>query len=283
MKRDHADTVAGILEEYSADQVRKLFSLLIEEIEQHENRRWIKENFSISPDLRRKSDIVPALKKLLNNRTVLNYIYDSLSDTDKLAVRETVYDTSRYFNLQMFESKYGRLPALLSNNHAKVENLLPLIISIRDRCADEIAEKMKKFISPPPKAEIKTVDKLPEDVYTEYIKRTVTQYTSEPYALHDAKAVLHLIETRKVSVSEKRGLPTKAAAKKLCDVFFGGDYYPDDIDTSDPVRDKFDVEIGTRGIKPVALCLLVQAGGLASVKNGKLTLTKEGRSVGLFT
>lgn len=278
MKRDHADTVVGILEEYSADQVRKLFSWLIEEIEEHENRRWVKDRFSISPDLRRKSDIVPALKKMLNNQKVLKYIYGSLSETDKFAIRETVYDASRYFNPQMFDSKYGRLPALLNNNHAKVENLLPLIISLRNRCADEIAEKMKAFIPPPPKAEIKTIDKLPEDVHTEYIKRTLTQYTSEPYALHDAAAVLHLIETGKVNVSEKSGFPTKAAAEKLRDVLLGGDYYPSDVDTSDPVSDTFDVEIGTHGIKPVAWCLLVQAGGLAAVRGGKLKLTKEGRS-----
>lgn len=278
MKRDDADTVVGILEEYSADQVRKLFSWLIEEIEEHENRRWIKDTFTISPDLRRKTDIVPALKKMLNNPKVLKYIFGSLSEIDKLAIREAVYDASRYFNPQMFEGKYGRLPSLLKNNYAKVENLLPLIISLRNRCADEIAEKMKKFIPPPPIAEIKTIDKLPEEVHTDYIKRTLTQHTSEPYALHDAAAVLHFIETGKVYVSEKSGFPTKAAADKLRDVLVGGDYYPSDVDTTDPVSDKFDVEMGTRGIKPVAWCLMVQAGGLAAVKGGKLKLTKEGRT-----
>ena len=79
-------------------------------------------------------------------------------------------------------------------------------------------------------------------------------------ALVNLRIVLDLCVAGKLRCSEKTGRPSAAASKVLASQLVHGDFYPDEP------------------IASFAWPLILQAGGLAKIENGKLLLTAKGRS-----
>jgi Helicase conserved C-terminal domain len=129
----------------------------------------------------------------------------------------------------------------------------------------------------PPGVTVKSSKTIPDRVTLEfpsYFRRSpkvvpVTQRLMESAAQQDLITMLRLIQTGKLSVSEKTRLPGAATLKAIAPMLQGGDYYRDDDNQS------IDQAIGE--IRPFAWCLLVQAGGLAELAGKKLQLTKAGQ------
>lgn len=92
-------------------------------------------------------------------------------------------------------------------------------------------------------------------------------------AQRELLSVLRLIDSGKVSVSDKARRPSAAAIKGITHVLEGGDYYP-----VLPVKRRWHDE-SAGPIRAFAWPLIVQAGGLAQLSGSKLQLTKVGRNV----
>jgi hypothetical protein len=97
------------------------------------------------------------------------------------------------------------------------------------------------------------------------------QRLNEPAAIQDLRTTLRLIDQEKLSVSATTMLPSGASMRLLCGLLREQDFF----ELTGKVND-WDPEIGP--VKGFSWHLLVQAAKLAAVRNGKLSLTKLGRS-----
>ena len=84
--------------------------------------------------------------------------------------------------------------------------------------------------------------------------------------------MLRLIDSGKVSVSDKTRRPSAVTIKAITNILEGGDYYP-----VLPVKSKWHDE-NAGPIRAFAWPLIVQAGGLVQLSGSKLQLTKAGRN-----
>jgi Helicase conserved C-terminal domain len=83
---------------------------------------------------------------------------------------------------------------------------------------------------------------------------------TEPEALSNVAAVLHLCQAGKLRCSATTRRPSAATVKAVREVLVAGDFYPDEA------------------IAAFAWPLLLQAGGLARLENSRLALTASGRA-----
>lgn len=151
----------------------------------------------------------------------------------------------------------------------------------------DLREKLVAFVPKPPRAELASLDQIPEQVpqvrsarRVAAAKRTVVhgsqeaplvQRLTEQAAIQDLRTTLRLIDQAKLSVSTTTLLPSRASMTLLCELLREGDFF----ELTGKVND-WDPEIGP--IKGFSWPLLVQAAKLATLQNGKLSLTKHGRN-----
>jgi len=83
-------------------------------------------------------------------------------------------------------------------------------------------------------------------------------------------AILQLIDMGKVGVNSKTGQASKAGANAIRKILLHRDFYPDDI----TAPYKYDEQIGDAGILSFAWTMLLQAGKLVQIEDGKLALTR---------
>ena len=149
----------------------------------------------------------------------------------------------------------------------------------------DLKARLKAFVPPPVKAQIKTLAALPAAFdlpYTRWNSKTKTQEKgtevvpltvreTERPAQRELLSVLRLVDAGKVAVSDKTRRASSVTIDAITNVLEGGDFY-----SRLPAKDKWHDE-NAGPIRAFAWPLLLQAGGLAQLSGSKLQLTKSGR------
>ncbi len=237
----------------------------------------------------RKVDMVKAIKKRLTKR-FLRRLWQSLDETDRLAVCETLHSPFRHFDSAQFEAKYMTLPTLSVSDYLR-PLALPLRFFLHNSASyydsrfiipQELSHILLEFVPPPPETTIDVEHSLPESVErlvktyhfgkgkppTETVKLTFCE--TEQAAQQDLHSVLLLIDLGRISVSAKTHRASATSTKRITAELFGGDYFEPEVK-----KHSWDQVVGP--IKAYAWPWLIQAGRLAQVKGSKLALTKAGQ------
>lgn len=235
----------------------------------------------------RKAELVALIQPYLQGKE-LKAQWEKLDPLQQTAVSEVVYSLDSHFDAAQFQAKYGQLPNWGAvNAYGTLQNPSRLGLFFFDYLMpEELKERLSAFVPPPAQAKLKTENEIPKTIQQEqpvidYNSRTfktqVVDVSVEPRlmeraAQQDLLAVLRLIDTGKVSVSDKTRFPSTATLKTMTAILSGGDYYTD----PPPEEGNFyDQPIGL--IRAFAWSMLVQAGGLAELSGKKLRLTKAGQ------
>jgi hypothetical protein len=234
----------------------------------------------------RKADIAAVIERYLDGER-LKAVWQGLDDLQRAAVAEVVHSSSTHFLAGRFAAKYGRSPDWgTADKYGYRRNPSPLAFFFYGGVMpDDLKARLKTFVPKPAAATVEALSELPaacdlpwsrwnsktrtEEKGTEEVQLAVHQ--TELTAQRELLSVLRLIDSGKVSVSDKTRRPSAATIKAITNVLEGGDYYP-----ILPVKSKWHDE-NAGPIRAFAWPLIVQAGGLAQLSGSKLQLTKAGR------
>ncbi len=234
----------------------------------------------------RKADIAAVIKRFLDGER-LKSVWQGLDDLQRAAVAEVVHSSSTHFLADRFVAKYGRSPNWGSTDKYGYPRMpSPLAFFFYGGVMpDDLKARLKTFVPEPAQAKVNTMPGLPaacelpwsrwnsktrtEEKGTEEVPLVVHQ--TELTAQRELPSVLRLIDSGKVSVSDKTRRPSAATIKAITNVLEGGDYYP-----VLPVKSKWRDE-NAGPIRAFAWPLILQAGGIAQLSGSKLQLTKAGR------
>ena len=231
----------------------------------------------------RKADIVTHLKSHLQTKHLKQY-WEQLSEDQKNVVSESVHNGNGCFKRRSFEAKYGTIPSWgLLDRYSSFDTedceATPLAVFFyRDVLPMELYKRFLSFVPKPKEMKLETVKTLPEKhevkrEFFDYKKREsvqkikmlpISMKKTEVFSLEEVKVVLNLINTKKISVSDKTGFPTKSSLKTLSSNFKEDDFY--DQDTI----------LETGAIKPFGWLMLIQASSLTKTEGKNLKLTKKG-------
>jgi hypothetical protein len=257
----------------------------------------LKRMLALIPDAQlkapRKGEIIEALTRCLLGAG-LRELWNRLKSLEQSAVAEAAYEDDGIFDQGAFLAKYRALPIFEiqgSQHWYKSPTLLRLFIHPAGNGGSiipaDLCEKLVAFVPEPPRAQLASLEQIParpprmRDSRRFDVKKGTTIYQSheaplvqrstEQAAIQDLRTTLRLIDQEKLSVSATTLLPSKAAMTLLCGLLREQDFF--DLTEKE---NKWDPEIGP--VKGFSWPLLVQAARLAAVRNGKLSLTKQGRS-----
>jgi len=235
----------------------------------------------------RKADLAAVIKRYLDGDR-LRTGWQCLDELQRAAVAEVVHSSSTEFEADRFQAKYGRGPNWGTTDkygyHRSPSALGFFFFGNRVMPAD-LKARLKAFVPKPAEAKIKTLVELPaaydlpfsrwnsktrtEEKGTEAVPLVVRE--SERPAQRELLSMLRLIDSGKVSVSDKTRRASTATVEAIAGILEGGDYYP-----RLPVTNKWHDE-NAGPIRAFAWPLVIQAGGLAQLSGSKLQLTKAGR------
>ena len=231
--------------------------------------RWL-------PDASRtgkKDELVGAILKSLSGEG-LRALWDSLDDTQRLAVAETVYDLDGLFHENRFRARYGRLPDFTIEENGRryssygSPTALGLFLYYEDGrygLPSDMCERLRTFVPEPEPATLNTVATLPEMLG----ENRLTVRNTERDAILDLSVLLRMADQGKIQVSDKTSLPGSATLRLLTENLAGGDFY-----APTPARNQWDQEIGP--VKAFSWPLLLQAAGLVQRNGSKLALSTAG-------
>jgi len=235
----------------------------------------------------RKADLAAVIKRHLAGER-LKTVWQGLDDLQRAAVAEVVHSSSTQFLADRFFAKYGRSPDWGSANmYDRIVSPSPLAFFFYGGVMpDDLKARLETFVPKPAGDAVKTLAELPEaweQPWTRWNPKTRKQERGTdqvPLSVHETErtaqrellAVLRLVDSGKVAVSDKTRRPSAATIKAITEVLEGGDFYP-----VLPVKSKWHDE-NAGPIRAFAWPLIVQAGGLAQLSGSKLQLTKAGRN-----
>lgn len=221
----------------------------------------------------RKDELVGAILKSLSGEG-LRALWDSLDDTQRLAVAETVYDLDGLFHENRFRARYGRLPDFTIEENGRryssygSPTALGLFLYYEDGrygLPSDMCERLRTFVPEPEPATLNTVATLPEMLG----ENRLTVRNTERDAILDLSVLLRMADQGKIQVSDKTSLPGSATLRLLTENLAGGDFY-----APTPARNQWDQEIGP--VKAFSWPLLLQAAGLVQRNGSKLALSTAG-------
>ncbi|MEE4376624.1 MAG: helicase-associated domain-containing protein [Candidatus Competibacteraceae bacterium] len=234
----------------------------------------------------RKAELIEFIRRHLNDDDKLEALWRRLDTTQQSAVAEAVHGPEPFFNQSKFVAKYGQAPSWGTSDrygYRQSPSLLALFFS-GTVMPDDLRKRCRRFVPKPAETQLKSLDEAPDswelvlrswnyqtrqdETQTEILP--ITRQLTERAAVHDLKALLRLVETGKVAVSDKTSQPSAATMRNLSGLLLGGDYYAD----LNPGPDAYQT-IGP--IKAFAWPLLLQAGGLAKLDGKNLVLTRAGQ------
>lgn len=257
----------------------------------------LKKMLALIPEARlkapRKAEIVDALADRLLGAGLAG-LWNRLKSLEQSAVAEAVHEPDGIFDQRAFVAKYREAPPLQTKGRHEYD-LHPTLLRLFIHPAGnggwsipvDLRAKLKALVPKPPPAQLASQEEIPPRLprtWTSHrfdIEKRTTVYETheaplvqrgcEQAALQDLRTVLRLIDQEKLSVSATTLFPSKASMTLLCGLLRERDFF----EPGGKVND-WDPEIGP--IKGFSWPLLVQAGRLAAIRNGKLSLTKLGRS-----
>lgn len=227
----------------------------------------------------RKADVAAAIAEVMlggdGTRRALEDLYSKLSDLEKSAVSEALYDPGQALDLACFQAKYGSLPSWPSFERAGAKTTLlglfvmPAALHGQWRghfIPDDLSIRLRAFV-PAPREE--TLASLPEPVPARAGLPLVVAETEEA-AMREIFNVLQLVDRGGVPVSAQTRRPASKGVDAVREVLVGGDFYP-----ADERHSRWQTDIGA--IRAYAWPVIVQAAGLSSAAGPKLALTAAGR------
>jgi len=237
----------------------------------------------------RKTELIAFIEQQLAGEG-LRTVWERLDETQQAAVAEAVHGSEPIYRADQFVAKYGKLPSWgkREDNWRGITKPSLLSVFFFDKVLPrDIRDRLAVFVPAPAKTALRSVDDPPETitqtfhVWTGKSNRAsiveeeipITRRAMEHAAIHDLQAVLQLIDTGKLAISDKTRLPGKVGIKAISALLLDGDFY----DTSPPASQHLDEQENAGPIRAFAWPLLMQAGGLATPSGKTLTLSKAGR------
>lgn len=232
----------------------------------------------------RKAELVADVRRYCKGAALRN-LWEQLDELEQAAIAEVAHDPDRKYDADLFDAKYGGEPgsfargSLRSSNSSK-PNLLSLFFH-GQYLPDDLCEEFKSFVPKPEEAQLQITNRLP--VYHEEEGAQQKDHEDatplevrimEPVACHDLRAVLGLIDTGKLAVSDRTHQPSLSTCKAVGRVLLGGDYYYDEVLKATNERPDYEP---VDPIRSFAWPLLVQAAGLSDVSGKRLILCQAGR------
>ena len=228
---------------------------------------------------KRKADLVDAIGKyLLSDR--LETQWQLLDNLRQQAVAEAIHHYYGYFDSVRFHAKYGAVPQFFKRRifgSPPDDGRLGLFF-YHEEVPDELITRLKAFVPAPRAVKLQTLgDAAVPQTWTRPAKKkdaaaiTVRCANMEAAAKQELGAVLRLIDSGRISVGEKTGIPGAASLRQIGEILTGGDFYSEE-DNSDR---KWVTPVNV--IRAYAWPLLIQSGGLAKKAGKKLELTRKGK------
>lgn len=256
---------------------RENIAAALEDAAPYDIVKALAKKFDLKPASRRKEDAARELLPLLENTTKAVKTFLSLNHLQQKAVAEAVFHQSHEFDDGRFKMKYGAIP-----DFGSYTDPTPLCLFIYwDEAGKfiprDLAARIKPFVPKPQGFFIETIEKLPENITVRFPdwQKKPAQITplavreTETDALQDLRAVLRLVENKKISVSDKTFYPSSASIAEIAEVLRGGDFYEIKEDKN------YYPQIGA--IKGFAWAMILQASKLTEVSVKKLVLSAQAR------
>jgi hypothetical protein len=216
----------------------------------------------------RKADLAAHIRKALDGAG-LRQAFERLDDIQRAAVAEAVLGSPR-FDPEQLLARYGGRPPQPSLSQRWKPSAFDLFF-IRDVMPKDLQARLKAYVPVPPRDAVKTSS--PEAIeLDDEEEEEVTVHLSEQAAVAELAAVLRLVDSGKVAVSDKTHRPSAAAMTAIERVLEGADVYPHSVP-----RGAYD-DSSPGPVRAFAWPMLLQAGGLAQLKGNLLTLTRAGRA-----
>ncbi|MGR9108305.1 MAG: hypothetical protein ACU843_15400 [Gammaproteobacteria bacterium] len=264
----------------------------------------------------RKAELIAAVEEHLTG-IHLEALWERLDETQRLAVAETIYNTSGNFQARRFGAKYGRLPIFGTKDNPRsyleLPSLLRLFLYRDNRYGDinltvpeDLAERLRDFVPKPPPPTLPFREELPEyfdpSEYRDGLQgdsdstlrehgAVFTASTEQSPLDPDSRPGIPLV----CRATERDALVEMAIVLRLIDsgklavsekTLLPGKAALRQLAGLLPAGDYYppeacspeDPKAEIGAIKPFAWPLLVQAAGFAELHGQKLALTQSGRT-----
>jgi len=194
-----------------------------------------------------------------------------LTPLELSVLAEAVYNSKGKLDLERFRAKHGQVPKSLSTGALRPGfNAPPAIMVLvyggysNYWVPSEFHKPLRSLLDRPASIAINGMEQLPKTVH----RRKLIVFDAEQVAVRELGSVLRLVQQGGLGMTACKQLPTTATIERLSDELIGGDHYPD------PNRSRFD---RAGSIRAFAWPLLMLAGRLACISDGRLELTATGR------
>jgi hypothetical protein len=201
-------------------------------------------------------------------------LFARLTDIEKAAVAEALYDEDHTFDPARFQAKYGSVPLWSSPRGTRAGTTLFGVFLLPgkfDRDPDnpfipeDLAARLRTFVAEPRKEMLACLEApLPVN---QSLPLAVVE--TEQAASREIFSVLQSVDMTQIQVSAQTRRPSAKGIAAVREVLVGGDFYPPDVR-----QHQWQQQIGP--IRAFAWPLIVQAAGLALVAGSKLALTSAG-------
>ncbi len=185
-------------------------------------------------------------------------VIEAMNDTEKLALSTAVYDTDGVLNLSEFKAQHGVDPYERTNKWRSNPSVLDLYIIDR-MVVPTLIPELKKLLPSPPKNRLALIDS-PAAYLESYDKDLISERHTAKETWRNIKTTLQLIDSGKVSLSVKTGIPSAATVRMIDEHLINK-------------------EFESHYIQAYALPLLIKCAGYASFSGSKLTLSAKGKKI----
>jgi hypothetical protein len=257
------------LDSKTADDLKKILSLLNSE-----------QKFT------RKADIINAILQEVEGAKI-RQIWHRLDELQKSAIAEVVHASTNDYRADSFVAKYGHKPNFGTGDRFS-SRYKPSLLSLffyQGVMPSELKQSLKAFVPKPKATYLQNVsDTIPDTFLVrqqqfwndqEY-EVPLTVCAMEQVAQKDLLSVLRLIQSGKVSVSDKTSLPSGATVKAIAAILLGGDFYDDQQREAAASYRYRSPDDNLGAIRAFAWTALLQTGNMAELSGKKLVLTKSG-------
>lgn len=236
----------------------------------------------------KKGPLVELMTRTMEDPREVQSLYAKLDDVGKQAVQEATHDPEGVLDRGRFYAKYGRSLNFGGSGRRYANDGKPTTLRLffpgYDVLPTDLREMLLTFVPEPPPLTVSTIDELPAKVRRPHVHSSSdydepddeevelrVRHTARA-ALHDAKAVLRLIDAGDLKVGDKSRRPSQAAMKALGGVLAEGDFYDKEEQSEEDWDPAADLSMQT-----FAWPMLLQAAGLVEAAGTRLQLTATGR------